>query len=126
MGQGTHCSACVFTSFLSFIDLPTISRGKIQTRNKLFQQLFIVLSQLISSGRYTLRKSFFAITSVLNFKSLYFQGHTRLVNFFNINSKMYLVDLPGYGYVEGLGSKRGTEHFVKVAETYLRERAGKE
>ncbi|XP_058948738.1 probable GTP-binding protein EngB [Pocillopora verrucosa] len=53
-------------------------------------------------------------------------GHTRLVNFFNINSKMYLVDLPGYGYVEGLGSKRGTEHFVKVAETYLRERAGKE
>ncbi|XP_022795868.1 uncharacterized protein LOC111334413 isoform X3 [Stylophora pistillata] len=53
-------------------------------------------------------------------------GHTRLINFFNINSKMYLVDLPGYGHVEGLGSKRGTEHFVKVAETYLKERAGKE
>lgn len=39
---------------------------------------------------------------------------------------MYLVDLPGYGYVAGLGSKRGTEHFVSVAETYLKERAGKE
>jgi len=39
---------------------------------------------------------------------------------------MYLVDLPGYGYVAGAGSKRGTEHFVNVAETYLKERAGKE
>lgn len=55
-----------------------------------------------------------------------FKGHTRLVNFFNIGSKMYLVDLPGYGYVAGLGSKRGTEHFVNVAETYLKERVGKE
>ncbi|XP_020604626.1 uncharacterized protein LOC110043504 isoform X2 [Orbicella faveolata] len=54
------------------------------------------------------------------------EGHTRLVNFFNIGSKMYLVDLPGYGYVAGLGSKRGTEHFVNVAESYLKERAGKE
>lgn len=58
--------------------------------------------------------------------TFFFKGHTRLVNFFNIGSKMYLVDLPGYGYVAGLGSKRGTEHFVNVAETYLKERAGKE
>lgn len=53
-------------------------------------------------------------------------GHTRLVNFFNVGSKFYLVDLPGYGYVHGLGSERGTRHFVKVAETYLKERSGKE
>ncbi|XP_073253461.1 probable GTP-binding protein EngB [Porites lutea] len=53
-------------------------------------------------------------------------GHTRLVNFFNVDSKFYLVDLPGYGYVEGLGSERGTNHFVKVAERYLQQRAGKE
>ena len=55
-----------------------------------------------------------------------FKGHTRLVNFFNVDSKFYLVDLPGYGYVEGLGSERGTNHFVKVAERYLQQRAGKE
>ena len=55
-----------------------------------------------------------------------FKGSTRLISFFNVSSKMYLVDLPGYGYVTGLGSKRGTEYFVDVAERYLKERAGKE
>ncbi|XP_074620103.1 putative GTP-binding protein EngB [Acropora palmata] len=53
-------------------------------------------------------------------------GHTRLVNFYNVASKFYLVDLPGYGYVQGLTNDRGTQHFVKVAESYLKERAGKE
>ncbi len=28
-------------------------------------------------------------------------GRTRLVNFFLINEKFYLVDLPGYGYIKG-------------------------
>lgn len=28
-------------------------------------------------------------------------GHTRRLNFFNISNKLYLVDLPGYGYAEG-------------------------
>ncbi|XP_068702577.1 probable GTP-binding protein EngB [Montipora foliosa] len=53
-------------------------------------------------------------------------GHTRLVNFYNIGSKFYLVDLPGYGYVQGVGKEQGTRHFVKVAEKYLKQRAGKE
>ena len=48
------------------------------------------------------------------------------MNFFNVGSIFYLVDLPGYGYVQGLGSQRGTRHFVKVGESYLKERAGKE
>ena len=55
-----------------------------------------------------------------------FKGHTRLVNFYNIGSKFYLVDLPGYGYVQGVGKEQGTRHFVKVAEKYLKQRAGKE
>lgn len=48
------------------------------------------------------------------------------MNFYNVASKFYLVDLPGYGYVQGLANDRGTQHFVKVAESYLKERAGKE
>lgn len=28
-------------------------------------------------------------------------GHTKRLNFFNISNKLYLVDLPGYGYAEG-------------------------
>lgn len=39
---------------------------------------------------------------------------------------MYLVDLFGYGYVVGLGSKRGIEYFVSVVEIYFKERVGKE
>ena len=28
-------------------------------------------------------------------------GHTRLLNYYNINDKLYLVDAPGYGYAKG-------------------------
>ncbi|KAK3752591.1 hypothetical protein QZH41_018790, partial [Actinostola sp. cb2023] len=51
-------------------------------------------------------------------------GHTRLINFFNVGLKFYLVDLPGYGYVEGQGDEG--QHFVRVVEQYLKERAGKQ
>ncbi|XP_020604625.1 uncharacterized protein LOC110043504 isoform X1 [Orbicella faveolata] len=87
------------------------------------------LPEVAFIGRTSVGKSSL-INALLNQKKLVRTskkpGHTRLVNFFNIGSKMYLVDLPGYGYVAGLGSKRGTEHFVNVAESYLKERAGKE
>ncbi|XP_078371103.1 putative GTP-binding protein EngB isoform X2 [Oculina patagonica] len=87
------------------------------------------LPEVAFIGRTSVGKSSL-INALLNQKKLVKTskkpGHTRLINFFNISSKMYLVDLPGYGYVTGLGSTRGTEHFVKVAETYLEERAGKE
>ena len=72
------------------------------------------------------RAEFYEDGFLLRMIHFIFKGHTRLVNFFNVGSKFYLVDLPGYGYVEGLGSERGTHHFVKVAEGYLKDRAGKE
>lgn len=53
-----------------------------------------------------------------------FQGHTRLINYFNVGSRFYLVDLPGYGYVEGQG--QGSQNFVNIVEKYLKARAGKE
>lgn len=37
-------------------------------------------------------------------------GRTRLINFFLINSKWTLVDLPGYGYAKAAGHHRGTFH----------------
>ena len=48
-------------------------------------------------------------------------GRTRLVNFFNINNEMYLVDLPGYGYAKV--SKQAKEVFGRIAEEYFNKRS---
>lgn len=47
-------------------------------------------------------------------------GKTRLVNFFLINNKFYLVDLPGYGYAKV--SKVEKESWGKIIENYLLNR----
>lgn len=45
------------------------------------------------------------INAICNKKKLAFTsskpGHTRLLNYFNIDNKFYLVDAPGYGYARG-------------------------
>ena len=45
------------------------------------------------------------INALCNKKSLAFvsgkPGHTRLLNYYNIDDKIYLVDAPGYGYAKG-------------------------
>ena len=47
-------------------------------------------------------------------------GHTRLINFFDINSKVILVDLPGYGFAKV--SKKEKLLWKKIIETYLTSR----
>ncbi|KAB1283446.1 GTP-binding protein 8 [Camelus dromedarius] len=42
-------------------------------------------------------------------------GHTKKMNFFKVGKYFTLVDMPGYGY-------RAPEDFVKMVETYLKER----
>lgn len=47
-------------------------------------------------------------------------GKTQLINFFKINRKFYLVDLPGYGYAQvALSVKKNWEKFI---ELYLQQR----
>lgn len=47
-------------------------------------------------------------------------GKTRLLNFFDLNDKLYLVDCPGYGFAKGnLDEALGWQQMV---ETYFRER----
>lgn len=45
------------------------------------------------------------INALCNKKALAFTsskpGHTRLLNYYNIDNKIYLVDAPGYGYAKG-------------------------
>ena len=46
-------------------------------------------------------------------------GRTRLVNYFNINKKFYLVDLPGYGFHKA--SKSLADSWDRVMNDYLSE-----
>lgn len=47
-------------------------------------------------------------------------GKTRLINFFNLEGKMMLVDLPGYGYAKVSKGERAS--WGKIVETYLNQR----
>lgn len=44
-------------------------------------------------------------------------GHTKLVNFFGVDNRWRLVDLPGYGYAKG--SKQERERFQEMIAEYL-------
>ncbi len=44
-------------------------------------------------------------------------GKTQTINFYNINSELYLVDLPGYGYAKVSRSEK--EKWGKLIERYL-------
>lgn len=48
-------------------------------------------------------------------------GHTKLINYFIINKKWRLVDLPGYGFAK---IKQGREFFHDVIAEYISEREG--
>ena len=45
-------------------------------------------------------------------------GKTRTINFYNINSELYFVDLPGYGYAKV--AKTEQEKWGKMVDRYLR------
>jgi len=47
-------------------------------------------------------------------------GKTRTINFYNVEEKVYFVDLPGYGYAKV--SKTEREKWGKFIENYLRNR----
>lgn len=47
-------------------------------------------------------------------------GKTRLLNFFELQGSLYLVDMPGYGFATG--DRREVESWKKMIESYLRTR----
>ena len=83
---------------------------------------FIVddLSQVAIVGRSNVGKS-----SLINLltnnskmaKTSSMPGRTRLVNYFNVNNQMYLVDLPGYGFAKA--SKNLTSAWDSVMNDYF-------
>lgn len=69
------------------------------------------LTQIAFSGRSNVGKSSL-INSIVGMKELAKisskPGKTRCINYFNINGKFYLVDLPGYGYARVSGKMQNT------------------
>lgn len=61
------------------------------------------------------------INSLTNHKDLAFSsrtpGRTHMANFFKLDQKFYLVDLPGYGFSATGGDAR--DHWEKLLQTYI-------
>lgn len=47
-------------------------------------------------------------------------GKTRLLNFFQLSEKLYMVDMPGYGFATG--DRKEVASWQKMIETYLTKR----
>ncbi len=64
------------------------------------------------------------INTLINRKSLArtssSPGKTRTINFYNIENKIYFVDLPGYGYAKV--SKEEQQKWANMIENYLKKR----
>lgn len=80
-------------------------------------------SEIALTGRSNVGKSTL-INTLVNRKSLARVGNTpgktRVINFYNINDELMLVDLPGYGFAKV--SKEEKKSWGRLAETYLTTR----
>lgn len=78
------------------------------------------IPEIVFLGRSNVGKSSF-INAFTNKKKLAYTsstpGKTQVINFFLINEKFYMVDVPGYGYARV--SKKQREQFGKMIEKYL-------
>lgn len=79
-----------------------------------------MLPEIAFAGKSNVGKSSL-INALMNRKSLARTsaqpGKTQTINFYNINSELYFVDLPGYGYAKV--SKTEKEKWGKMIEKYL-------
>ena len=78
------------------------------------------LPEIAFAGRSNVGKSSL-INAVMNRKSLARTssqpGKTQTINFYNVNGRFYLVDLPGYGYAKA--NEQVKAQWGKMIERYL-------
>jgi len=81
------------------------------------------LNEVVMAGKSNVGKSSL-INALVNRKSLAYVGQTpgktRLLNFYNLDNKLTLVDAPGYGYAKR--SKQEYINYGKMMEEYFRKR----
>lgn len=79
--------------------------------------------EIALAGRSNVGKSSL-INSLVNRKALARVGNTpgktRIINFYNVNDSLMLVDLPGYGYAKVSKAEKAT--WGRLTETYLNSR----
>ncbi|NLI39274.1 MAG: YihA family ribosome biogenesis GTP-binding protein [Clostridiaceae bacterium] len=79
--------------------------------------------EIVLAGRSNVGKSSL-INALVNRKGLArvanTPGKTRIINFYNVNDALMIVDLPGYGYAKVSAAEK--ESWGKLAETYLTTR----
>lgn len=92
----------------------------IKSVNKINQLPNLILPEVVLTGRSNVGKSSF-INNVFNRKNIAktssTPGKTRFINYYNVEDKFYLVDLPGFGYAKV--SKTEREEWQKLITDYF-------
>ena len=73
--------------------LKSVARSEDILKDDLFEIAFVGRSNV---GKSSLINSIFNNKNLAKTSST--QGHTKLINYFLVDNKFYLVDLPGYGF----------------------------
>ena len=84
-------------------------------KDELFEVAFVGRSNV---GKSSLINSIFNNRNLAKTSST--QGHTKLINYFSVDDKFYLVDLPGYGFHKA--GKGNEKNWSNLIEDYFKEK----
>ena len=93
----------------------SVAESKNIIKDNLFEVAFVGRSNV---GKSSLINSIFNNRTLAKTSST--QGHTKLINYFLVDNKFYLVDLPGYGFHKA--GKGNEKNWSSLIEDYFKEK----